>query len=81
MIKEPMKKSIILTLSDEELMELQCILLDENREEAMRFLKAHLDKKVQETISGKGHCKPRFELPGRNSDYKPDIIYSSTERE
>ena len=47
-----MKESITLTLSGEELMELQCILLDENREEAMHFLKEHLDKKVQETIFG-----------------------------
>jgi len=76
-----MKKSITLTLSDEELMELQRILLDEDREETMRFLKKYLDKKVRETISGKGHCKPWFELPVRSSDYKPDIIYSSTERE
>ena len=62
-------------------MELQRILLDEDREEAMRFLKKYLDKKVQETISGKDHCNPWFELPGRSSDSKPDIIYSSTGRE
>jgi hypothetical protein len=53
-----MKKSITITLSDEELMELQRILLDEDREEALRFLKKHLNKKVQEVISGKSHCKP-----------------------
>jgi hypothetical protein len=50
-----MKKSITLTLSDEELMELQRILLDEDKEEALRFLKTHLDKKVKTTISGEGH--------------------------
>ena len=50
-----MKKSITLTLSDEELMELQRILLDEDREEALRFLKIHLDKKVKSAISGEGH--------------------------
>jgi len=50
-----MKRSITLTLSDEELMELQRILLDEDREEALRFLKKHLEKQVKQTISGKGH--------------------------
>ena len=50
-----MKKSITLTMSDEELMELQRILLDEDREEALRFLKTHLEKQVQATISGEGH--------------------------
>lgn len=50
-----MKKSITLTLSDEELMELERILLDEDREAALRFLKKHLDKKVREIISGEGH--------------------------
>jgi hypothetical protein len=62
-----MKKSISLTLTDEEIMELQRILLDEDREEAVRFLKKHLDKMVQGVISGKGHCKPWFELPGRSA--------------
>jgi hypothetical protein len=66
-----MKRSITLTLSDEELMELQRILLDEDKEEALRFLKKHLNKKVREVISGKGHCKPWFELPG-GLGYIPD---------
>jgi len=58
------KKSITLTLSDEELMELQRILLDEDREEALRFLRTYLEKQVKAVISGEGHCKPWFELPG-----------------
>jgi hypothetical protein len=66
-----MKKSITLTLSDEELMELQRILLDEDREEALRFLKTHLEKQVRRAISGEGHCKPWFELPG-GLGYIPD---------
>jgi len=49
------KKSITLTLSDEELMELQRILLDEDREAALRFLKVHLDKRVKVVILGEGH--------------------------
>jgi len=36
-------------------MELQRILLDEDREAALRFLKTHLDKPVKAAISGEGH--------------------------
>ena len=50
-----MKKSFTLTLSNEDLMELQRILLDEDKEEALRFLKTHLEKQVKATISGEGH--------------------------
>jgi hypothetical protein len=50
-----MKRSISITLSDEELMELQRILLDEDREAALRFLKLHLAKQVKATVSGEGH--------------------------
>jgi len=50
-----MKKSISLTLNDEELMELQCVLLDDDKETALRFLKTYLDKQVKATISGEGH--------------------------
>ena len=62
-----MKKSITLTLSDEELMELQRILLDDDKEEALRFLKNHLEKQVRRVLSGEGHCKPWFELQSRNA--------------
>jgi hypothetical protein len=50
-----MKKSITLILNDEKLMELQRILLDEDREAALRFLKLHLAKQVKATVSGEGH--------------------------
>ena len=50
-----MKKSVTLTLSDEELMELQRILLDEDKEAALRFLKTYLNKRVKAVISGEGH--------------------------
>ena len=50
-----MKKSITLTLSTEELMELQHILLDRDREGSWQFLKAHLGKQVKAVISGEGH--------------------------
>jgi len=50
-----MKKSISLTLSDEELMELQRILLDEDREAALHFLKNHLEKQVKAVVTEEGH--------------------------
>ena len=50
-----MKRSISLTLSDEEFMELQRILLDEDSEAALRFLKTYLDKQVKAISSGEGH--------------------------
>ncbi|MCI0469815.1 MAG: hypothetical protein L0Y62_07115 [Nitrospirae bacterium] len=50
-----MQKSIILTLSDEDLMELQRILLDEDNEKALLFLKIHLEKQIKAVISGEGH--------------------------
>jgi hypothetical protein len=50
-----MKQSIRLTLSDEELIELQRILLDDDVGAALQFLKKHLDKQIKATISGKGH--------------------------
>ena len=50
-----MKKSITLTLSDEELMELERIMLDDDSKAALRFLKTHLDKQIKAVISGEGH--------------------------
>ncbi len=50
-----MKKSITLTLSDEELIELEHILLDEDREAALQFLKTRLDNQVKSVIDAKGH--------------------------
>lgn len=49
------KKTISLTLSDQELMELQRIVLDEDREAALRFLKIHLDNKAKAILTGEGH--------------------------
>ena len=50
-----MKKSIILPLTDEELIELQRILLDSDIGGALAFLKNHLEKKVPAAIAGEGH--------------------------
>ena len=49
------KSSITLTLNQEELFELQRILLDDDRECALRFLKSHLDKAVKAVVFGQGH--------------------------
>jgi len=59
-----MKKSILLALSDEELIELQRIILDEDKEEALHFLQKHFKEKARTTLEGEGHCKPYFEMPG-----------------
>jgi hypothetical protein len=54
-LKDNMKKSITLTMSDEELMELERILLDDDGAKALRFLKIHLDKQVKSLLTGEGH--------------------------
>ena len=71
-----MKKSIVLTLSDDELLELQRIILDGDEKEAIRFLEKHLKDKVRAALEGEGHCKPHFEIPGRNavpSEFHKDV--------
>ena len=62
-----MKNAIILTLTDEELMELDRIIIDGDQEEALHFLQEHLGRKVRATLEGEGHCKPYFEMPGRSA--------------
>lgn len=57
-----MKKSILLTLSDQELIELQRIIFDEDKEEALRFLQKHFRDKARATLEGEGHCKPWFKV-------------------
>ncbi len=50
-----MKKSVTLILNNEELMELRRVLLDEDAEAALQFLKIYLGKQVKAAISGEGH--------------------------
>lgn len=50
-----MKKSIVLSLSDKELFELEHITLDNDCEGALKALKRHLEREVKATISGEGH--------------------------
>ena len=47
-----MKKTLVLSLADEELLELCRILLDQDQEEALRFLEKHLKGKVREAREG-----------------------------
>jgi hypothetical protein len=49
------KTSITVTLNQEELYALQRILLDEDHEGALRFLKSYLDKAVKTAVFGQGH--------------------------
>lgn len=57
------KKSIVLSLSDEELFELERIMLDDDSAGALKALKKHLEREVRAAILGEGHWKPWFELP------------------
>ena len=48
-------KTINLVLSDEQLIELYRILLDDDREGALKFLRKRLEREVKAIISGEGH--------------------------
>lgn len=61
-----MKKTITLMLSDEELIALYRIVLDDDCGSAMIFLKKRLEREVKASIFGEGHCKPWFEVFGQN---------------
>jgi hypothetical protein len=47
-----MKKAITLVLEDTELIELTRILMDEDADAALGFLKQHLKGKLRETLEG-----------------------------
>ena len=57
-----MKKSMLLTFNDEELIELQRIILDGDKDEALRFLQKHFKDRARAVLEGEGHCKPYFEI-------------------
>ncbi len=50
-----MKKSIVLSLSDEGLFDLERIMLDSDGTGALKFLKKHLEREVRAAISEEGH--------------------------
>ena len=47
-----MKKSVVLSLTDEELQDLYRVLIDRDAEGALRFLDQHLRKKVHQALEG-----------------------------
>lgn len=49
-----MKRTIILTLTDEELIELDRIIMDDDSELALKFLKKHIGDRARSTLEGKG---------------------------
>ncbi len=53
-----MNKSITLTLNDEEMMELQRIIMDDDKDEALTFVKRHFKNRVRAGIMGEGQCQP-----------------------
>lgn len=50
-----MKKSIRLALTDEELLALYQVILDEDRDGALKFLDEHLRKEVKAVLENEGH--------------------------
>ncbi len=50
------EKTVTITLTQRELMELEVIVVDEDKEEALRFLRDVVKKKV--FAAEEGHCKP-----------------------
>ena len=62
-----MKRTLMLTLGDEELMELYRIIIDGDQKEALHFLQKHLGRKPRAVLEGEGHCKPYFEMPWRSA--------------
>ncbi len=47
-----MKKALVLPLTDEDLLELCRITIDQDQEAALQFINQHLKKKVNEALEG-----------------------------
>lgn len=54
-----MEKTVTITLSERELLDLEAILVDEDQTEALRFLREVIKRKV--TLAEEGHCRPPSE--------------------
>ena len=50
------EKKIVIALAEPELLDLEAIVVDGDREEALRFLRDVVKRKVDE--AQKAHCKP-----------------------
>ena len=57
------RKSLVLVLEETELQELYRIILDDDEEAALLFLRKHLKGKVLQALEG--GCKVMIEVPGR----------------
>jgi len=57
-----MQNPIVISLSQTEAMKLERIVLDGDKEEALRLIETVLIKKVRE--ASRPHRRPAFELPG-----------------
>ena len=62
------KKTIILQLDDEQLIELERILLDEDADEALHFLKRHLRGKTAALLDGRPKVKVNVRGPDRSEE-------------
>lgn len=54
-----MERTVTITLSERELLDLEAILVDEDQAEALRFLREVIKRKV--TLAEEGHCRPPSE--------------------
>ena len=57
-----MKKSLTIILEDEELLELMRLLMDDDAQAALAFLKEHFKGKARELLEGGG--KVMIQVPG-----------------
>jgi len=62
-----MMERVIISLEPEEIIELQRIVLDDEPGEALKFLKARINKKVEEVLN-RPHCVPIFEMKEKIED-------------
>ncbi|MCR4408026.1 MAG: hypothetical protein NUW24_14095 [Anaerolineae bacterium] len=47
-----MKKALVIPLTDEDLLELCRIIIDQDKEAALQFIEQHLKKKANEALEG-----------------------------
>lgn len=59
-----MKKSTLLAVSNEELLQPYQIIIDQDEKEVLHFSEKYLKIEVRKLLEGIGHCKPWFEALG-----------------
>ncbi len=55
------EKTVVVSLTQNELTDLEAILLDEEKEEALRFLREVVKRKID--AAGKSRCRPATDAP------------------